>query len=151
MKLDRIIAHENGTLRGLPNKDLISVFVFHTHFINTVSSNTDAKFVLSGAGQDHTTAYLEYVFQKDTAVIIRFAFNMESRAVSDVFIFFENELGKYLKRDLEPEKDVDIEDTLSFKVSQAVRKFIALDSTGAEVAHVILEAVEDTENFVQEK
>lgn len=150
MQLDRT-AYEDGTLREFPARDLIYAFEFHTRFVNTVSRNTETEIVLSKAGQDHTTAYLEYVFQKDTAVIIRFAFNMESRTVSDVFIFFENEVDKYLKRDLEPEKDVDIEDTLSFKVSQAVRKFIALDSTGAEVAHVILEAVEDTENFVQEK
>ena len=94
---------------------------------------------------------MQYLLEEDPNVIIRFAFNMESRTVSDVFVFFENELGKYLKRDLEPDQDVDIEDTLSFKVSQAVRKFIALDSTGVEVAHVILEAVEDTDKFLQEK
>lgn len=150
MQLDRT-AYEDGTLQEFPAKDLIYAFEFHTHFVNTVYHNTDTEVVLSKAGQDHATAYLEYVFQKNTAVIIRFAFNMESRTVSDVFIFFENELGKYLKRDLEPDQDVDIESTLSFKVSQAVRKFIALDSTGVEVAHVILEAVEDTENFLQEK
>lgn len=68
-----------------------------------------------------------------------------------MFVFFENELGKFIERDRDPKKDVNIEDTLSFKVSQAVRKFIALDSTGVEVAHVILEAVEDTEKFLQEK
>lgn len=150
MKLDQIKS-KDGALRGFPNKDLIYAFEFHTHFVNTVYHNTDTEVVLSKAGQDHTTAYLEYVFQKNTAVIIRFAFNMESRTVSDVVIFFENEVDKYLKRDLEPDQDVDIEDTLSFRISQAVRKFIALDSTGVEVAHVILEAVEDTENFLQEK
>jgi len=150
MQIDRI-ANENGTLREFPAKDLIYAFEFHTHFVNTVYHNTDTKVVFSGAGQEHTTAYLEYVFQKDTAVIIHFAFNMESRAVSDVFVFFENELGKFIERDRDPKKDVNIEDTLSFKVSQAVRKFIALDSTGVEVAHVILEAVEDTEKFLQEK
>lgn len=150
MKLDQIKS-KDGTFQILPNKDLISAFAFHTYFINTVHGNTDTEIVLSEAGQEHTTAYLEYVFKKDTAIIIRFAFNMESSTVSDVFIFFENELGKYLKRDLEPDQDVDIEDTLSFKVSQAVRKFIALDSTGVEVAHVILEAVEDTDKFLQEK
>lgn len=150
MRFDRF-AHEDGTLREFPAKDLIYALEFHTRFVNTVYHNTDAKISLIATGHEHTTAYLEYLLEEDTPVIIRFAFNTESRAVSDVFIFFENELGKYLKRDLDPKQDVDIESTLSFKVSQAVRKFIALDSTGVEVAHVILEAVEDTDKFLQEK
>jgi len=150
MQLDRI-ANENGTLREFPAKDLIYAFEFHSRFVNTVYHNTDTKLSLTSVGYEHTTAYLQYLLEEDPNVIIRFAFNMESRTVSDVFVFFENELGKYLKRDLEPDQDVDIEDTLSFKVSQAVRKFIALDSTGVEVAHVILEAVEDTDKFLQEK
>lgn len=150
MQLDRT-AYEDGTLREFPAKDLIYAFEFHTRFVNTVYHNTDAKLSLTSAGHEHTTAYLQYLLEEDPNVIIRFAFNTESRTTSDVFIFFENEVDKYLKRDLEPEKDVDIEDTLSFKVSQAVRKFIALDSTGVEVAHVILEAVEDMDKFLQEK
>lgn len=150
MQLDRI-ANEDGTLREFPAKDLIYALEFHTRFVNTVYHNTDAKISLIATGHEHTTAYLQYLLEKDPNVIIRLAFNTESKTVSDAVIFFENELGKYLKRDLEPDQDVDIESTLSFKVSQTVRKFIALDSTGVEVAHVILEAVEDTENFLQEK
>ena len=57
MRFDRF-AHEDGTLREFPAKDLIYALEFHTRFVNTVYHNTDAKISLIATGHEHTTCLL---------------------------------------------------------------------------------------------